>query len=94
MPNGRLEGASFLEVRSSGAFGQALGCPSVDIGARDEEHLKNKGFDLWPETLPPSDEYQTMAEGSPVRALVKEYIKDDPDPDLRVMRWMLKDNRF
>lgn len=39
-------------------------------------------------------EYRATAEGSPVRALVKEYVQDDPDPDLRVMSWMLKDIRY
>ncbi|KAL2272081.1 hypothetical protein FJTKL_10989, partial [Diaporthe vaccinii] len=35
-----------------------------------------------------------MAEGSPVRALVKEYIERDLDLDLRTMNGMLKDIWF
>lgn len=73
----------------------AAGCYGfLVLGSRGEEHLKRNGFDLWPESLPPGDEYRTMAGGSPARALVKEYVEDDPDPDLRAMTWMLKDIRF
>lgn len=35
-----------------------------------------------------------MAEGSPVRAVAKEHVEDDPDLDLRAMSWTLKDTRL
>ncbi|KAH8751105.1 kinetochore Sim4 complex subunit FTA2-domain-containing protein [Diaporthe sp. PMI_573] len=89
---GRIEEAQAREKRVRKVAARCFGF--LVLGAREEEHLKRNGFDLWPETLPPGHEYRTMAEGSPVRALVKEYIEDDPDPDLRAMSWMLKDIGF
>lgn len=89
---GRIEQARAKEKRVRQVAARCYGF--LVLGARDEQHLKRNGFELWPETLPPGDEYRTMAQGSPVRALVKEYVEDDPDPDLRAMTWMLKDIRF
>ena len=89
---GRIEEARTKEKRIRKVAARCYGF--LVLGAREEERLKRNGFDLWPETLPPGDEYRVMAEGSPVRALVKEYIAHDPDPDLRTMNGMLRDIRF
>lgn len=89
---GRIEEARAREKRVRKVAARCFGF--LVLGARDEQHLEKNGFNLWPETLPPGDAYRSMAEGSPVRALVKEYVEDDPDPDLRAMNWMLKDIHF
>ncbi|KAH8742484.1 kinetochore Sim4 complex subunit FTA2-domain-containing protein [Diaporthe sp. PMI_573] len=89
---GRIEEARAKEKRARQVAAQCYGF--LILGASEVERLKKNGFDLWPEDLPPGHEYRTMADGSPVRALVKEYIEDDQDPDLRAMSWMLKDIRF
>lgn len=88
----RIEEARAKEKRVRKVVARCYGF--LVLGARDEEHLERNGFDLWPTTMPPGDEYRAMAEGSPVRALVKEYIERDPDLDLRTMNGMLKDIRF
>lgn len=89
---GRIERARAKEKRVRKVAARCYGF--LILSARDEQHLKRNDFDLWPETLPLSDEYRNMAEGSPIRALVKEYVDYDPDPNLRAMSWMLKDIRF
>lgn len=89
---GRIEEARAKEKRVRKVAARCYGF--LVLAARDEERLRKDGFDLWPDNLPPGHEYRTMAEGSPVRALVKEYVEDDQDPDLRAMNWMLKDIRF
>ncbi|KAI7775784.1 hypothetical protein LA080_006369 [Diaporthe eres] len=89
---GRIEEARAKEKRVRKVAARCYGF--LILGAREEEHLKRNGFDLWPTTIPPGHKYRAMAEGSPVRALVKEYIERDPDLDLRTMNGMLKDIRF
>lgn len=89
---GRIEEARAKERRVRKVAARCYGF--LVLGARDEARLERDGFDLWPDDLPPGHEYRVMAEGSPVRALVKEYIEDDQDPDLRAMNWMLKNIRF
>lgn len=89
---GRIDEARAKEKRVRKVAARCFGF--LVLGVRDEEHLKKNGFDLWPKTLPPDDEYRILAEGSPVRALVKEYLEDDHDPDLRALNWMLKDIHF
>lgn len=89
---GRIEEARAKEKRVRKVVAWCHGF--LVLGAQDEQHLERGGFDLWPNTMPPGDDYRTIAEGSPVRAIVKEYIEDDPDPDLRAMNWMLKDIGF
>ncbi|KAI1151447.1 kinetochore Sim4 complex subunit FTA2-domain-containing protein [Nemania diffusa] len=60
----------------------------------DEEVLAGYGIDLWCD-IPLHDEYRERAAGSPVRALVKEYIEEDVEPNERTckkmragVRWM------
>lgn len=89
---GRIEQARAQEKRVRKVAARCYGF--LTLKKQDEERLKREGYDLWPENLPPGDEYRILAEGSPVRALVKEYIEDDPALDLRTMRWMLKDIKF
>ncbi|KAI1300815.1 kinetochore Sim4 complex subunit FTA2-domain-containing protein [Xylaria venustula] len=54
----------------------------------DEEILEDYGIDLWWD-IPPDDEFRQTAEGSPGRALVKEYIEEDIDMDERTRKHML-----
>ncbi|KAJ2992767.1 hypothetical protein NUW58_g2056 [Xylaria curta] len=54
----------------------------------DEEVLEDYGIDLWWD-IPPDDEYRKTAEGSPARALVKEYIEEDVEMDERTRKHML-----
>ncbi|RWA13485.1 hypothetical protein EKO27_g1629 [Xylaria grammica] len=60
----------------------------------DEEVLAEYGIDLWCD-IPLDDEYRIRAEGSPARALVKEYIEEDVEMDektrkhiLATIKWM------
>ncbi|KAI0193825.1 kinetochore Sim4 complex subunit FTA2-domain-containing protein [Astrocystis sublimbata] len=53
----------------------------------DENFLAEYGIDLWCD-LPPDDEYRRKAEGSPARALVKEYIEEDMDMDEKYLKRM------
>ncbi|KAI0110421.1 kinetochore Sim4 complex subunit FTA2-domain-containing protein [Nemania sp. FL0031] len=64
----------------------------------DEEALVTYGIDLWCD-IPPDDGYRKRAEGSPARALVKEYIEDDAQIDKRAVKrmataikWMNRNN--
>ncbi|KAJ3562994.1 hypothetical protein NPX13_g8354 [Xylaria arbuscula] len=61
------------------------------IGLRkvDEDFLAGYGIDLW-EDIPFHSEYRERAAGSPVRALVKEYIEEDVDLEERALKTMLK----
>ncbi|KAI8946434.1 kinetochore Sim4 complex subunit FTA2-domain-containing protein [Xylaria longipes] len=54
----------------------------------DEKVLAGYGIDLWRD-IHPYDEYRERAAGSPVRALVKEYIGEDVDLDERTRKNML-----
>ncbi|KAI1188842.1 kinetochore Sim4 complex subunit FTA2-domain-containing protein [Nemania serpens] len=54
----------------------------------DEEVLAEYGIDLWRD-IPLDDEYRKRAAGSPVRALVKEYIGEEIDLDERTCKKML-----
>ncbi|KAI1327694.1 kinetochore Sim4 complex subunit FTA2-domain-containing protein [Xylariaceae sp. FL0255] len=64
----------------------------------DEDVLETYGVDLW-QDIPPYDEYRVRAAGSPVRALVKEYIEEDVELDektgkhiLAGIKWMHRKN--
>ncbi|KAJ8124547.1 hypothetical protein O1611_g9094 [Lasiodiplodia mahajangana] len=64
----------------------------------DEKVLGEYGIDLWCD-IPPDDEFRKRAEGSPIRALVKEYIEDDVQIDERAVKrmataikWMNRNN--
>ncbi|KAI8949483.1 kinetochore Sim4 complex subunit FTA2-domain-containing protein [Xylaria longipes] len=46
------------------------------------------GIDLW--DAPPNDEYRRRAEGSPVRAILKDFIASDPVFDKKLLKKMLK----
>ncbi|KAI0485997.1 kinetochore Sim4 complex subunit FTA2-domain-containing protein [Xylaria cf. heliscus] len=54
----------------------------------DEEVLEEYGIDLWCD-IPPGDEYRMRAEGSPVRALVKEYIEEDVEMDEKTRKHLI-----
>jgi hypothetical protein len=52
--------------------------------------LAKWGIDLW-EDIPEDDEYRKLAEGSPVRVIVKDYIKyESPTINLHTLRAILK----
>ncbi|KAI0460262.1 kinetochore Sim4 complex subunit FTA2-domain-containing protein [Xylaria acuta] len=53
----------------------------------DEEVLAEYGVDLWCD-IPLDDGYRKRAEGSPVRALVKEYIEEDLEIDEKTIKHM------
>lgn len=54
----------------------------------DEEVVASYGAELW--DIPRDDEYRTKAEGSPVRAIVKEYVDHDVVMDVPALKRMLK----
>ncbi|KAF2973418.1 hypothetical protein GQX73_g161 [Xylaria multiplex] len=54
----------------------------------DERVLEEYGVDLWCD-FPSNDPYRNRAEGSPVRALVKEYIEEDFDIDEGTLKHMM-----
>ncbi|KAI3330874.1 kinetochore Sim4 complex subunit FTA2-domain-containing protein [Ustulina deusta] len=54
----------------------------------DEEVLAEYGIDLWCD-YPVDDEYRMRTEGSPIRALVKEYIEEDADMDDKTRKHMV-----
>ncbi|KAI0899585.1 kinetochore Sim4 complex subunit FTA2-domain-containing protein [Annulohypoxylon nitens] len=55
---------------------------------KDELKLIEMGVDLW--DLPEEDEYRQQAEGSPIRAIVKEYIEDETEFNQKNCEEMLK----
>ncbi|KAI0154194.1 kinetochore Sim4 complex subunit FTA2-domain-containing protein [Xylariaceae sp. FL1272] len=64
----------------------------------DENILKDYGIDLWRD-IHVDDEYRQRAEGSPIRALVKEYVEEDVEFDERTrkrmmtsIKWMNRNN--
>ncbi|KAI1734312.1 kinetochore Sim4 complex subunit FTA2-domain-containing protein [Xylaria scruposa] len=54
----------------------------------DERILAEYGIDLWCD-IPLDDGYRKRAEGSPARALVKEYIEEDTDINEKTVRRMV-----
>ncbi|KAJ2992099.1 hypothetical protein NUW58_g423 [Xylaria curta] len=62
------------------------------INSEDERKIAQMGVSLW--DLPKEDEYRRKAEGSPVRAIVKEYIEGTTIFGLRNCRRMLKNLRL
>ncbi|KAI1461492.1 kinetochore Sim4 complex subunit FTA2-domain-containing protein [Annulohypoxylon moriforme] len=55
---------------------------------KHELELIEMGIDLW--DLPEEDEYRRQAEGSPIRAIVKEYIEEETDFNPQNCKEMLK----
>lgn len=65
----------------------------MSLKSKDELILSEKGIDLW-EDIPEDDEYRILAEGSPVRAIVKEFIETGSiSMDLRTLRAIHKNIR-
>ncbi|KAI2469974.1 kinetochore Sim4 complex subunit FTA2-domain-containing protein [Annulohypoxylon bovei var. microspora] len=60
----------------------------VCLQKKDELKLVEMGIDLW--DLPEEDEYRQKAEGSPIRAILKEYIEDDIHFNAHNSKEMLK----
>lgn len=48
----------------------------ISLKRKDELILAERGIDLW-EDIPEDDEYRKLAEGSPIRAIVKDYVEDE-----------------
>ncbi|KAL7629020.1 hypothetical protein AAE478_000538 [Parahypoxylon ruwenzoriense] len=46
------------------------------LNSKDEKHLSDQGINLW-DGISSDDEYRVMADGSPARALVKQYVEKD-----------------
>jgi hypothetical protein len=65
----------------------------MPLKKKDELVLAQRGFDPW-EDIPVDDEYRQLAEGSPVRAIVKDYIGGhDSAFNLPALRTILKNIR-
>jgi len=64
----------------------------LTLKPKDEEFLDSKGIKLW--NLPSDDEYRVKAEGSPIRAIVKDYLEEGTATRARSPKMMLKDIRF
>ncbi|KAK3381760.1 kinetochore Sim4 complex subunit FTA2-domain-containing protein [Podospora didyma] len=69
----------------------------MSLRRKDELALEEMGIDLW-ENYPEDHEYRAQAEGSPVRAIVKDFIETAPDHDdnsldLRTLKVILKNVR-
>lgn len=68
------------------------------LSKADEDILANYRIDLWGD-IPIDDDYRRRAAGSPVRALVKEYIEEEVDTNeetlkhaLKTIKWMNRNN--
>lgn len=48
----------------------------MPLKKNDELILAARGIDVW-EDIPEDDEYRKLAEGSPIRAIVKDYVEDE-----------------
>ncbi|KAI0888814.1 kinetochore Sim4 complex subunit FTA2-domain-containing protein [Annulohypoxylon maeteangense] len=55
---------------------------------KHELQLAEMGIDLW--DLPEEDEYRQQAEGSPIRAILKEYIEEETEFNSQNCKEMLK----
>ncbi|CAJ2514346.1 Uu.00g024650.m01.CDS01 [Anthostomella pinea] len=59
------------------------------LSKKDTAYIEEElGIELW--DVPPSDEYRQRAQGSPIRAIVKEFITSDPAIDSRALAKMIK----
>ncbi|RYP58377.1 hypothetical protein DL770_010443 [Monosporascus sp. CRB-9-2] len=63
------------------------------LNDKDEKHLSDQGIDLW-DGISSNDEYRAMAEGSPARALVKQYVERDTVFDGKTMERIRKGIHF
>ncbi|KAM7185167.1 Kinetochore Sim4 complex subunit FTA2 domain containing protein [Rhypophila sp. PSN 637] len=64
----------------------------LPLSRRDELVLARKGIDLWKD-IPEDEEYRRRAQGSPVRAIVKDFIEPELAIDLAVLRRILANVR-
>ncbi|TGJ86634.1 hypothetical protein E0Z10_g2103 [Xylaria hypoxylon] len=64
----------------------------LGLRPEEEEKIAQMGVNLW--DLPKDDEYRRTAEGSPARAIVKEYIEGTTTFGLRNCKQMLKSLRL
>ncbi|KAH8894437.1 hypothetical protein GQ53DRAFT_820833 [Thozetella sp. PMI_491] len=87
---GRIQEVQEKEKAKSSIAAKCYGF--LTLTEKDESFLLERGLRLW--DLPPTDEYRVRTEGSPVRAIVKEYVDKDPAIGVRVLRRMLKALRF
>ncbi|KAI0870373.1 kinetochore Sim4 complex subunit FTA2-domain-containing protein [Hypoxylon argillaceum] len=64
----------------------------LGLRASEEEEINRMGAKLW--DLPKEDDYRKRAEGSPARAIVKEFIEGTTRLGLRTSRHMLQSLRL
>ena len=65
----------------------------MSLKRKDELVLAERGIDLWAD-IPEDDEYRALAEGSPLRAIVKDFVEAEDDSlDLRTLRDIIKNIR-
>ncbi|RYO80982.1 hypothetical protein DL764_009820 [Monosporascus ibericus] len=63
------------------------------LNDKDEKHLSDQGIDLW-DGISLDDKYRAAAEGSPARALVKQYVEKDTVFDGKTMERIRKGIHF
>ncbi|KAK4233947.1 kinetochore Sim4 complex subunit FTA2-domain-containing protein [Achaetomium macrosporum] len=92
----------YAECRAYGRIREAelKGCPRIAakcygflrLTRRDELVLAERGIDLW-EDIPEDDEYRQREEGSPIRAILKEFIEENestPAMNLKTLKAIRK----
>ncbi|KAI0110367.1 kinetochore Sim4 complex subunit FTA2-domain-containing protein [Nemania sp. FL0031] len=87
---GRIE-----ELKEQGIITRKLAAECYGFLAlkpQEEEEINRMGISLW--DLPEDDDYRRRAEGSPVRAIVKEFVGGTSSLRLRTCKHMLKSLRL
>ncbi|KAI0481583.1 kinetochore Sim4 complex subunit FTA2-domain-containing protein [Xylaria cf. heliscus] len=87
---GRLQEAREKQGLERRDFAESHGF--LSLKQKDAAYLEDLGIDLW--DVPPSDEYRRRAEGSPVRAILKDFIPKDSVFDEKLLNRMLKGIRW
>ncbi|KAI0799209.1 kinetochore Sim4 complex subunit FTA2-domain-containing protein [Xylaria sp. FL0064] len=88
---GRLQHAREKQGLKRCDFAESYGF--LALNEEDAAYLETDlGIDLW--DIPSTDEYRRAAEGSPVRAIVKELIASDPVVNENLLRKILKGIRW
>ncbi|KAI0408666.1 kinetochore Sim4 complex subunit FTA2-domain-containing protein [Xylaria palmicola] len=84
---GRLQEARNKQGLKRRDFAECYGF--LALKKEDAAYLEEEfGIDLW--DTPPDDEYRRRAEGSPARAILKEFIAGDPILDAKLVKKMFK----
>ncbi|KAI0456790.1 kinetochore Sim4 complex subunit FTA2-domain-containing protein [Xylaria acuta] len=91
-PHQSIQQAQQADKLKSRDIAKCYGFLALRPGGRDEDFLAREGVRLW--DIPLDDPYRRITEGSPIRAIVKDYIEDEADFNVANLKRMLRGIKY